>query len=837
MSFINRLFRGNRTSRTSTNIPQGGGGSVNSTSSTSSTSSASTSTPTGVDSLDPNAGADVSGHQSGAPIQLDIGGFKGKDFPSTNITLNTTSNNFADAESSDKDGWTTRGRIGVSYQPTTDGVRVRVDSRHTKPRDASKYDGDNMSLYLQMEVTDVKNGKKRVVVLDTMFEGTFNDSKGPTGSRTFDISYDKVQAFLDKETGGKVKFVPGETPLAVMAVWGNNVGHQWGGFYRDNEKTFEGDSSTNPTNFVSPKALGRSSSVDIRAGSVDTGAVDFKTAQWVKKPIDIVHNVPADLQAKYDKVFDKNAKVVSRCEHENKFCPVSVDDLTDKTLELLDVASDKGKAEAWLLQAFGADPDLSKMAGKDVSGWKLSTTDRYYQKDDAGKVMKNAAGLPIVAPMVDVYRDQVKPGYGQFTVGKSSMAMRFRDGEIKGGSTEATMGKLNMKTLRVTNPFTLTQTGIEVSLDTKYGMVNDPDAIKQLGTFLETESFPYSPMSELKKSNSSMSGRVLEDDAVINVANRYKFTLEHESGMELEVSMDIVHAGFPFEKAEPKATKGMDDDAKYDFYAAKFEAGDQDTFVTSTPKVNDAQGERNRMVFEEDGKLIMAVFYKDDNGKKCVAEHPAVRFPQVECEMDHVQARSTSSASSSEQATVVKDSLICTKAKDQADFFSGLSDEVTTKAPPTSHTHDDITDIHAYRDSDYTEMQGAVNKFRTALFDKVKSARQKAAQALEVAGYVEPEKLQLKVEVQPKLNYSQRDQLSVNVSGGDITFKGKGLQTQPGVLSISWNNFPIDLPLKGDEKPEDIANMVQKELDQAVLYKASVEKKGDSFVVKVEERG
>jgi hypothetical protein len=777
------------------------------------------------------------------PTPVKIEGFGCKPLPKVNIALVPqpgqlgTREARADAEDG---GWVSRGYIDVKFAAAVGGVDITVESRHSKPSDPAKYQGDDMAIYLQARVLD--EGKERIITLGTMFDGVMNPDGTSTGLRKFHVDYDEVNKWL-KEKSPNLQLRPGD-PLAAFAVW-KGVGHQWGGFMREGY-------------FSSPEPLGRQSAVAARRGPVAAPPAEVSTSDIVK-PIDITHKVPEALAAQYPLVLEAEGKLVSRREHETKFCPKTLDELKAATLKLLDLAaSDKRTLEKGLLAMFGKDEQLSKARGYPVSGWKLSTTDRYYAKDADGKVLKGADGLPIVVPMFDVYQDNPKPSGGggrgeTFPFARHNMAVRFRDGEIKAGENVGSMGKLNMKTPRVSDPFTLIQTGLELSLDTKPGISKSGDAMNQLAELLDKAPAPYNPLKEQKKVSYALQGSDVKVSAVDNLANRYKFALEHENGMEIEISMDFVHAGFVFENKVVEATKGLDEDKKFDHYAALLGAPDATVLCVSGP-LKDKRGEINTVVFgvpKDDGTLdlTMANFWLDEQGNKRCSEHPAVRFPQVEMEMDHVQARSTGPVQSSYvQPTEVKN---LDNDADQDAFLKGVTEKATMNGPPTTHQWEDLKDPKLYADSNYRDLGVAVTSFRAALFpDGVLPARQKAAQALELGGHIPKQKVSLSAnmpwvsgrDVSVNVNWQERNKIEVKAGGGysygnnanDAT-KGT-LGGKPTTLTIEWDAFPIKISFKGTETTKEVAEIIQQTLDKAVLHKAEVVQKDGAFTITVVDR-
>lgn len=795
-----------------------------------------TAAPTGVDAATQGGRVPSTSAADLKPAPVVVNGFGGKKLPNININLTPQPGQSGGSEARadvEDGGWVNRGFIDVKFAPAVGGVDIAVESRHTRPNDPAAYQGDEMVIYLQARVLDA--GKERIITLATMFDGVMNPDGSSSAVRKFHVNYDDINKWL-KAKNPNLEFRPGD-PLAAYAVW-TKVGHQWGGFMREGY-------------FASPEPLGRKTAIDVRAGALGKAPEVVATSEVVK-PIDITHKVPEALVTQYPLVLENGAKLVSRREHETKFCPKSLEELRDATLKLLDIAAADPKVrEQALLEMFGKDEALSKARGFPTSGWKLHTTDRYYAKDADGKILKGPDGLPIVVPMFDVYQDDSKPTRGDtFPFARHNMAVRFRDGEIKAGSNVGTMGKLNMKTPRVADPFTLIQTGLEISLDTKPGISKNESAMGQLASLLDNAPAPYNPLKEQKKVNANLQGQNVQGTAVDNLANRYKFTLEHENGMEVEISLDFVHAGFVFETKAVEATKAMSEAEKFDHYA-KLLGGGADVLCVSGPQKQKA-GEINTVVFgthKEDGTLdlTMANFWLDEQGNKRCSEHPAVRFPQVEMEMDHVQARSTGPVQGPyEQPTEVKN---LDNDTDQDTFLAGVSDHVTMNGPPTTHVWEDLKDHKLYVDPNYRELGGAVTSFRNFLFPQgVDAARQKAAQALELGGYIPKQNVTLSAtmpwtngrDVNVNVNWQQRNTIEVKAGNG---FSGVSANTprgtlggKPVTLTLEWDGFPIRIPFKGTETTKEAAEIIHATLDKAVLHKAEIVENNGNFTITVVDR-
>src|SRR5262249_34410337 len=134
------------------------------------------------------------------------------------------------------------------------------------------------------------------------------------------------------------------------------------------------------------------------------------------------------------------------------------------------------------------------------------------------------------------------------------------------------------------------------------------------------------------------------------------------------------------------------------------------------------------------------------------------------------------------------------------------------------------------------ELGVAVTSFRNALFPNgVNAARQKAAQALELGGFVQKKPLALQVsmpwaqgrDVNVNINWQERNKITVtngygyNYGGGKQTTPGT-MGGKPATMSIDFDGFPIRIPFKGNETTKEVAEAIQRVLDKAVLYKAEL---------------
>lgn len=741
-------------------------------------------------------------------------------------------------------GSSSRGFIESSIVPRTDGWEIAVNVHHTDP-------GDDISLFVSARVTDLDKGAESWVILGMPIAEKLPGTGGVDGfglktdRRSFTLSLDELNKWLLKKAGvradgqPKLVFRPGD-PLSIDAKW-QQIGHESGG-RRDQRDGY----------LVTPALTQAANVVGIRSANVAIAKPAATLAgDPASKPIDLVLKMPEELVAKYPLVFVPGATMVSRREEEAKFEPKTFQELKDFTLKLLSVSKLGSSAQA---------AELEKAFGE--KGWKLKATDRYYQKspsgayetyapgektwtvkDASGEVLFDFAGFPKVAGMYDQYLDTIKPEnpppyssaayIKDFTIADHNAAVRFRDGEIKGGQVSATMGKLNVKPSGgVVNPYNLTTTRLEYAHDTLPGMSQDPAAMAQLRSFLEKEDAPYNPFKELHKVAGYVDGSVLDHNVADNQAERYKFTLEHESGLELEVSLDFVEIRSKDPKIEPASTKGLRQDQKYDHWVKEFARTGQ--------AFSSAPGQSNRGNFVEyanggaDRVEVVVDASIDSAGKKSVKEQLIIHAMQVEVEMDHVQARATGAA----QVAVPPSNIYFaepTNTAEEGAFFANLSDNTTFAGPPTIHNVEDLNEVRLYQDPSYLQMSGAVERLENWGFPNgILGTRQKLALGLEKMGQISPSKGPV-LEARFK-DYNSGLGVGISVQGSDLYISGGLTSGVPTELVLRVDGFPIVFRFKGNESAQTIHDAIFSEMDKFKVLKPTSDNDGGSNHIRLEKR-
>ncbi len=389
------------------------------------------------------------------------------------------------------------GRVSASASAFGDGfiIDVRVDHRYPK---------ENVVLLLDAKLVD--RGKEHVVTLGALAVGTLNPNCELATEHRFFVSYDAINAYVQTHNPA-LKFEPG-CPLAVAGVWPYDQADHNSGCFGAADATF-----TTPLPATQKPH-------QLRVGVV---------TEHASKPLELSLRIPAEIAAKYPHLLATNASVLSRLEHEMK---LSVDEASLDTAckRLLALAADPAAQAVWLEETLGE------------KGWTLEVADRYFVKDEHGDYVQDpASGLPQVVPMEDVYLDGIYNRHLEqksFWFASSEAAVRWRDGEIKAGRLEPTMGKLNVKpTSGVTNEDGVTSR-IEITLDTLPGAAHDPKAAEELAAFCEEATPPLSPAIG---SASALKGRQPEP-IVWLIDRRHKFVLVRNDGLKIELSLDNVRA-------------------------------------------------------------------------------------------------------------------------------------------------------------------------------------------------------------------------------------------------------------------------------------------------------
>jgi len=344
------------------------------------------------------------------------------------------------------------------------------------------HQGQNEKLTLTLQARIRNGNEEKIINLKTLSQGEILNPNSFEGHNSFEIDYDEINAYLAQHTP-HLKLSPG-TPLAVHALW-EGRGHQWGGYGR-------GGVFHIPQRTQNP--IGQSAAVQSGSGKIQGDL-----------PLDIGVVMAKDLTTRFRGLVE-GGQFTSRMEAEVK-ARIGVDEIPEIYQKLEHLVNSRWASRRTL--------------GRD---WTISRKDRYYQKDDQGKVMQDANGLPMVHPVKDRYYDS-----NGRDLAKNHVAIRFR--EMVGDE----VGKLNIK------PGEGTMVEDNIFRRIEYGMDVDP-SIKTnpglLSSFFNSVEHlnPFRHISDKLGINSQ---HVLRPSMDLE-AKRYKFVLEHKNGTEIEISVDDV---------------------------------------------------------------------------------------------------------------------------------------------------------------------------------------------------------------------------------------------------------------------------------------------------------
>lgn len=735
-----------------------------------------------------------------------------------------------------------RGYIETTATPVSGGWQIDVDVHHNKP-------GDDVSLFVSSRITDVGNGKEAWVVMGMPVAGPMagTDGKDKDGmlitKKSFFVSLADMNAWLAKKAGNKpdgtpkLQFQPGD-PLSVDAKWQD--GHEAGG-RRDQRY-----------GYINTPPLPQTTSP---IGTRDPNVVISKpiTMNAASKPIDLTVKLPDTIIKKYPLVFTPTSTLSSHREEELKFSPKTFDELKALTDKLVTLAKMPAAQQA---------VEMEKMLGE--KGWKLELSDRYFQKDQNGGYVYYApgekvwtvkdekgehpfdfAGLPKVAPMHDQYQDVTRgpepdknsPDHWRwqsaqpFSVANINGAMRFRDGEIKGGQVLPTMGEFEMKPGGgVMDPYSMVATRLEYALETNPGIGKDPKALAQMAEFLDKEAAPFNVMKEMKKVSYNVSGNAIKSNILDNNADRYKFNLESATGLKVEISCDFVSITSKNQEIESPSTKGKTQDQKYDYWQGEF-AKAKKTFDT-TP------GAKNTETFVEysnNGQYRVETTVEvsiDAAGKKSVTETLNVKGLQVEIEMEHLGIRNAAGApvQAGGASSANKQERDPTDVASEDKLFQSFSDNLTFAGPPTIHNVSDLSDPSLYEDDSYLEMRKAGILIVDAAFPNgVNRTRQKAAYGLQMMGAIEALKMP---DLTAEITSGKKLARGLGITADNQKVSIRGAQFTGGApleLTLMMEGFPVKIAFKGNETNEQVKDAIAAEFKKFKLYEPKVTAQKEDF--------
>lgn len=527
---------------------------------TTSTTSASRTTGTGGGATRTTRSTTTPGHVPSsrgrvAPPLHHVSGMGGKSFSASNTvpSAGTTNQGVNSVGTRSSGGGYTRGKIDVDSAPyDANSFLLTVKTHHAAsysgPR---KKDDDKMTLVLQCRVQDGNNEG----ILNLSFlkdKAPCNNKSAYEGEHTFRISYDDVNKLLQTYKPG-LKLVPGAN-LAVAALW--DTGHCWGGYNRGGV-------------FEVPSPPATTSPIGTRTQTVTTTR---KKSGAANLPLDVEHKMPASVKnAAPAGIFGSEVKVSSRLETELKGELQSAQELEFAIAKLYQLANDPTAAD--------------KALGK---GWSISPVTHWWQQTPAGNIKTSARmkkyldpdtlvkaglaknkteathlatllkgvqmGAPL--PLEDKYS-------GTSDELKASIIQRIRSNKIAEGvfnlkpGPGVLLGDISSTSKK--KPSGLIRKRIEYGYTLKSKNVSRA----KLEDWLRTEMSPYNPAGEALRALMP-NGPQGKHVAFTMDQERHRFTLKHQGGLEIDVSVDFVQVKHPVTgKLETKYMVEMEIDHQY----------------------------------------------------------------------------------------------------------------------------------------------------------------------------------------------------------------------------------------------------------------------------------
>jgi hypothetical protein len=343
---------------------------------------------------------------------------------------------------------------------------------------------DPVSLWLQVAVNDGK-GNVQILPLKQLSDGEKTNPTNYKSVREFDVTYDELNRTLKSLfPNADLKIEPG-TPLYVYARF-DQAGHQWGGVARGGVISMPGR-------------------VTSRMASVSTAKSPRPTELDLAFPIQqSLANIYNDPRSKSG--LKVGGQIRSRVEAEGKF-QIPLEDFEKVRKELFQLSQDPAAARAVL--------------GDD---WTFKLEDRYMVRDASGQLVLDSNGLPTPDPMVDTYYDNAT-----FDAAKNDEAIRYRWTE--GNKT----GSWNYK------PGIKHASGNGVVYRIEYGLDATDDKPATIAKFADSDH-PLNIFRSLNDLNAEAKASDYLHPSVKVVDYRYKFKMQHKSGLIVELSLDDVRA-------------------------------------------------------------------------------------------------------------------------------------------------------------------------------------------------------------------------------------------------------------------------------------------------------
>lgn len=390
-----------------------------------------------------------------------------------------------------------RSKFIASAEPAQGGARLIVDLHNGKRNEP-------VSLWLQVAIND-GNGKLIPVTLMQLSDRVKDNPSNYGSRREFNLNYDELNRSLRKilpAAAQHLEIGPG-TPLFVYGKW-VDYSHDWGGIGRGGifympEISPEESTSGATTRVAQTSSLGaRPTELDLAYPITNLMALKYNTVRGGKT---------VGLKV--------GGQIGSRLESEGKFQINVIDRLATST-------ADPNVVLQKLFTLSKNPAEARRVLGPD---WTIKPELRYMKKDASGKMLLDEHRLPQPDPMIDVYYDDK-----DYRASQNDIAIRYRKTEGNG------YGSWNLKP----GVYTVSAEGIMNRLE--YAI----DATDALPETIKPFADSYDPLNPfnivLRQAIPEAVPSEFLFSAVRIVDYRYKFKLQHSSGVEVELSVDNVTA-------------------------------------------------------------------------------------------------------------------------------------------------------------------------------------------------------------------------------------------------------------------------------------------------------
>ena len=433
-----------------------------------------------------------------------------------------------------QNGAYTRGRIDVESAPCdASSFLLTVKTRHSNDYNRQRaLNDDKLTLVLQCRVQD--GATEGIINLALLKNQEPCNNKTPfEGEHTFRIAYDDVNKLLQSYNPA-LKLAPGAN-LAVAASWSN--GHQWGGYNRAG--VFEVPAPPATTSLI---------------GARVNATTQPRSAGGANLPLDIEHKMPPSVRtAAPAGLFGNEVKVSSRLETELKGELANAEQLEFAIARLYQIANDPNAAQG----ALGA-------------GWSIAPVTHWWQTDSATGRPKPSARMTRYTDPQHLLRvglaktqaeaDQLARLLQGCTMGdplpledkysgtsdelRASIIQRIRSNQIAEGvfNLKPGPGVLmgDVQPAARGRPSALIRKRIEYG----YTLASKNVDRAALEGWLRSDRSAYNPAGEALR-QLMPNGATGQHVAFTMDQERHRFTLKHQGGLEIDVSVDFVVVKHP----------------------------------------------------------------------------------------------------------------------------------------------------------------------------------------------------------------------------------------------------------------------------------------------------